>query len=50
MLKLIKMLCKRKRYYKVTRTWYVWACSTTDAIEKTKFVNHDEVDSQRVKR
>ncbi|GAG02437.1 unnamed protein product, partial [marine sediment metagenome] len=34
--------------FKVTRTWYVDADSTTDAIVKSKTWHHNKVDVQRV--
>lgn len=35
------------KLFEVTRKWYVYAKSTTDAIEKTKEISHDEVESKR---
>lgn len=35
--------------FKVTRTWYIYADSPVDAIQKTKGELHDEVRSSKMK-
>jgi len=45
MLKKLLIFFRRQKRYKVTRTWYVWADSPVKAIEQSKYIAHDEVES-----
>lgn len=44
-----KSLKKGLKTYKVTRTWKVRARSTVDAVDRSKFLPHDKVDSRLLK-
>jgi hypothetical protein len=43
----VKKILRRfvKKRYKVTRTWYIWASSPTEAISRTQFTSHDQVEA-----